>query len=167
MKWGVRVTALALGLALSIAAAFFIGQIAATGQHQGTTGSGGTGTQTLEVEVDFPSNALTPTHAVPLTANLNNTTAKTVMFGGIHPTITTGAPGCLSSWFHVVAVGPNAAKWNGILKNETPVEAKYAPGINPVVTDAGTELMLQLEDTGSSQAPCESSSVTVAFNLNS
>jgi hypothetical protein len=165
-KWGVRVTALALGLAMTAALAFFVGSFMADGTHTGTAGSGGTGTQTLPVKVDFPNALLTPTKTVPLTAEVENTSSKTVMFGGVHPTVTTGAAGCNAAWFHVKATGTSAAKWNGILKGELPVEAKYPPGASPVVTDAGTNLILELEETGSSQAPCESANVTVAFHLN-
>ena len=165
LKHGVRLTALALGLATTASLAFFIGSFMADGTHTGTAGSGGTGALTLPVKVDFPNGQLTPTKTVPLTAEVENTASKMVTFGGVKPTVTTGAAGCNAAWFRIKAVGTSAAKWNGILKGELPVEAKYPPGTNPVVTYSGTSLILELEETGSSQAACESANVTVALKL--
>jgi hypothetical protein len=155
-----------VGLLTAVSMAFFVGSFLAEGEHTGTAGSGGTGKQTLAVNVNFPSGELTPTHAVPLTAEVVNPTNKAVTFGGIHPTITTGVAGCEASWFHVKGTGEKAAMWTGVMENKMPIEATYAPGTDALVTSANTSLVLELEETGTNQEKCESAPVTVKFKLN-
>ena len=105
-------TAGALGLLTAVGLAFFVGSFLADGSHEGTVGSGGAGVKTLPIAVDFPSAQLKPGGKVALTAEVENTSSKSVTFTKVKPTVTTGAAGCEASWFSVVAEGSGAAKWN-------------------------------------------------------
>jgi hypothetical protein len=167
VKHGLRVTALALGLAVSIACAFFVGSFMVDGSHTGTTGRGGTGTKTLPMNVSFPDGQLTPTQAVPLTATLNNTTSKTLKFTKMTTTITTGAAGCNPAWFRLRS---SSNRWNEIFSGSTmPREYLYAPGTHSIGDEVGVEspptFTLEMTEPGVDQSACESANVTVALKL--
>ncbi len=167
MKHGVRLTALALGLATTASLAFFIGSFMVDGSHTGTTGSGGTGTKTLPMNVNFPDGQLTPTKAVALTATLNNTTSKALKFTRMTPTITTGAVGCEAKWFRLRS---SSTRWNEIFANPTqPREFVYAPGTHSIGDEVGVEspptFTLEMTETEVDQSACESANVTVALKL--
>ncbi|MGH3373136.1 MAG: hypothetical protein ACRDP6_00205 [Actinoallomurus sp.] len=165
MKHGVRITALAVGLATTASLAFFIGSFMADGTHTGTTGSGGTGTKSLPISVSFPDGQLTPTKSVPLTATLSNTSSKTVKFMHLTPTITTGAAGCEPKWFKVTS---NKTFFTELLNGKAS-ELVYAPGTRsvgmPVGVETETTFTLEMVETSVDQSACESTSVTVALKL--
>jgi hypothetical protein len=146
--------------------AFFIGSFMADGTHTGTTGSGGTGTKTLPITVDFPDGQLTPTKSVPLTATVSNTTTKTIAFKHLTPTITTGTAGCLPKWFAVSASTPF---FTSALAGSPSWEVEYAPGTSPLGKPFGAEneakFTLEMVETSVDQSACEFASVTVALKL--
>src|SRR5262245_32835012 len=98
---GSRLAAGIIGFTATLAVAFFIGNFLGDGSHTGTVGSKGNGTKTLPINLSFPDGELTPTHAVPLTAKVSNTTAVPVKFTHISLAVTSATPGCEASWFSV------------------------------------------------------------------
>jgi hypothetical protein len=165
------VTAGFLGLLTAVSLAFFVGSFLADGTHTGTAGSGGTGTKTLSVEVNFPDGELTPTKSVPLTAEVNNTTSKVATFHHLSFAVTTGAAGCNASWFKVVPVAtgsPEAAEvpwWQEVLAGTRTATLNYQPGKSPAVNNANAGLRLEMTETGTDQSACEGAPVTVAAHL--
>jgi hypothetical protein len=165
IKHGVRITALAVGLATTASLAFFIGSFMADGTHTGTTGSGGTGTKTLPISVSFPDGQLTPTKTVPFTATLSNTSGKALEFTRLTPTITTGAAGCKPEWFRLRSPSPF---WNEVFSGKAK-GMEYAPGTHALGDMVGVEevatFTLEMTETEVDQSACESTSVTVALKL--
>jgi len=168
-----RSVVLAAGIAGVLTAAsfaFFVGSFLADGSHEGTAGSGGGGTNTLPVKVNFPSGQLTPEHAVPLTAEVENTTAKSVTFTHVTATVTDAEPSrCLPAWFHVkVEGGSKPAQWTEALegKASAPVTLKYEPGTGSLFRSGEVAAKLELEETGTNQEACEGLPVKVTFHLN-
>lgn len=159
-----------VGLLTAASFAFFVGSFLADGSHEGTAGSGGTGTNTLPVKVNLLSAQLTPNSPVPLTAEVENTTSKSVTFTHVAATITTAEPAkCLPQWFHVkVEGGGKSAQWTEALegKANAPVTLKYEPGTTSVFRSSEVTAKLVLEETGTNQEACEGSPVTVNFHLN-
>lgn len=165
LKHGLRLTALVVGLATTASLAFFIGSFMADGTHTGTIGSGGTGTKTLGINVSFEDGKLTPTKTTPLTATVNNTTAKTLKFMKLTPTITTGVGGCNPAWFRIRS---ESSFWNEAFSGKTK-EMLYAPGTHSLADMVGVESVptfyLEMTETEVDQSACESASLTVALKL--
>jgi hypothetical protein len=164
-----RLAAGALGFITTLAVAFFIGSYLGDGSHTGTAGSGGNGTKTVPVKVNFPSGQLTPQTPVDVTAEVENTTSKAVTFTKIKPTITTGAAGCDASWFKVIVEGGGkATQWAEAFAGTAapPVALTYAAGTTtPVLRSTEAKLKLVLEETGTDQSACEGAPVTLRFQL--
>jgi hypothetical protein len=173
LKHGVRLTALALGLATTASLAFFVGSFLADGTHTGTAGSGGTGTKTLPITVDFPNAQLTPTQAVIVTAKVENGTSKAVMFKNVSYTVNTGAAGCDPAWFTVkpYAVGTVEAAelpwWEEVLAGKRTATLNYQPGSQKLVNNSATGIKLVMEESGTDQSACEGAPVTLRFKLSS
>jgi hypothetical protein len=159
-----RLTAGVVGFLTTLAVAFFIGTYLGEGTKTGTVGSGGSGTQTLPMTINFPNGELTPTKPVALTAEINNTTGKTIQFTKVSFTFSSTAPGCEASWFEVKAIGTEAESWNAWIGGGTK-SVSYPPGTQPVVTSSGGSLQLKMKDTGTSQAACEGAPLTVTGKL--
>lgn len=160
-----------VGLLTAASFAFFAGSFLAEGEHTGTAGQGGSGIESLPLAVSFPSNELTPTHAVPLTATLNNITKHSVSFGKIHVTITTGSPQCLPAWFKVSATGGQDEEFF-----QQHLEGKgnegmlpYGPGSHelgmPMGATGETKFALEMVETGVDQSACEAEPITVAMKV--
>jgi hypothetical protein len=164
-KWGVRVTALALGLAMTAAMAFFIGSFMADGTHEGTVGSGGTGTKTLSVSLNWEDGKLTPTNPVPLTASVQNTTTKTLTFHHAVATFTSTAPGCEGKWFKV---GSSAEFWREAFSGQTK-EIVYAPGSHGLGMMVGVEnaptFAVEMTETSVDQSACEGAPLKLEVKL--
>jgi hypothetical protein len=102
-KWSVP--RLALGAVLSIAAvsaAFFLTTtFSGEGSHEGQTGTAAEENHALPLTVSFPD-GVTPTHSVPLTLMVENTTGKTATVAGPVVTIETPTdPQCGAEWLEV------------------------------------------------------------------
>jgi hypothetical protein len=164
-----RVAAGLLGFVTTLAVAFFIGSYLGDGSHTGTAGSGGNGTKTVPVKVNFPSGQLTPQTPVDVTAEVENATSKAVTFTKIKPTISTGAAGCDASWFKVIVEGGGkATQWAEAFAGTAapPVALTYAAGATtPVLRSSESKLKLVLEETGTDQSACEGAPVTLRFQL--
>jgi hypothetical protein len=159
-----RLTAGVVGFLTTLAAAFFIGTYLGEGTHTGTAGSGGSGTQTLPMTINWPNGELTPTKPVALTAEISNTTTKSITFTKANFAISSGTSGCEPSWFEVVAIGTEASAWNGWFAGEAK-SVSYSPGLHPVDTSSGGSLQLKMKETGTNQAACEGASITVTGKL--
>lgn len=166
---GTRAAAFVLGLIVTTAVAFFIGNYIGEGSKTGKIGSGGNGKATLPLNISFPEGELTPTKAVDLTVKLNNTTSKTLAFKKLAFTITTEAAGCEAKWFFVKVVslgsGSEVSTWESIVAGGE-ANLSYSPGEKNVVTNANTGLQLAMkEEAGVDQSKCEGTGVTVAGKL--
>jgi hypothetical protein len=154
------------GLLLAAACAFFVGNYIVEGSHQGTVGSGGTGTATLPLAVSFPEAELSPTKTVPLTATFNNNTGKTITEHHVKFTITPEASGCKGEWFLVKVAkngeGESTTMWESIIGGSE-ATLTYPTGEHSVVTAGNIELRLAMkEEAAVNQGACESTKITVA-----
>lgn len=154
------------GLALASACAFFVGNFLIEGSHQGTVGSGGTGSATLPMNISWPENELTPSHPVELTAKFENTAGRPITEHKISFTITPEVSGCKASWFEIKAVKTGETsmlpEWEGLVKGEEGT-ITYPVGENNVVKATNIALQLKMkEEAAVNQSVCEGSKVTVA-----
>jgi hypothetical protein len=166
-RWGVRVTSLAVGLAVTCAMAFFIGSFMADGTHTGTAGSGGTGTKTLPISLNWEDGKLTPTHAVPLTATFTNTSKGVVKFSHAVATFSSSAPGCEAKWFRVKS---SSSRWTEKLAKGEMGEFLYAPGAHSLGDEVGIEgapptFTVEMVETEVDQSACEGAPVTLEVKL--
>jgi hypothetical protein len=166
---GTRAAAFVLGLIVTTAVAFFIGNYVGEGSKSGKIGQGGNGKATLPLNINFPEGELTPTKAVDLTVKLNNTTNKTLTFKRLSFTITPEAAGCEAKWFFVKVVslgsGSEVSSWESIVAGGE-ANLTYPPGERNVVTNANTGLQLAMkEEAGVDQSKCEGTGVTVSGKL--
>lgn len=174
LKHSTRLAAGALGFLTTLSLAFFIGSYLGDGSHTGTAGSGGSGTKSVPVKVNFPDGELTPQHPVPVAADVENTASQRVTFHKVTTTVTSSAPGCQASWFEVKAVKAGSATPEEIAEvqaaiNGTPVTGSaysYPPGETmPMVRNQQVGLTLVLKETGTDQSACEGAPVTLRFQL--
>lgn len=169
LRHSTRLAAGALGFITTISVAFFIGSFLGDGSHTGTAGSGGNGTKTVPVKVNFPDGQLTPQQPVTVTAEVENTTGKTVTFHNVAYTVTTGAAGCNPAWFKVVPTGSGEAAelpwWGEVIDGKRAATLNYAPGTSPMVNNPNTGLRLTMSETGTDQSACEGAPVTLRFQL--
>jgi hypothetical protein len=174
MRRGTVVAAGIVGLLTAVSMAFFVGSFVADGSHEGTAGSGGKGTLNIPVAVNFPSNELTPEHAVPLTAEVNNTTTKRATFHHVAFAVTTGAAGCQASWFEVKAVGSGSTTAGEVAELQSIVGGAEVAGQSfsypagetmPLVRNSEEALTLVLKETGTDQEACEGATIKVAVHL--
>lgn len=165
MKHGVRLTALVVGLATTASLAFFIGSFMADGTHEGTVGSGGTGTKTLAVNLNWEDGKLSPTVPVPLTASVQNTTTKTLTFHHAQAIFTSTAPGCEGKWFKV---GSSSEFWREAFSGQTK-EIEYAPGSHSLGMMVGVEnaptFTLEMVETSVDQSSCEGQPLKLEVKL--
>lgn len=171
---GSRLTAGFLGFMATLAVAFFIGNYLGDGEFTGQAGSGGNGTKTLPITLSYPSNELTPTHPVPLTATINNTTSQPQTFRFTSVTISSTQAGCQASWFRVRAISSNTSEnewWNaGPLGGGTGEGVlTFPPGLSPVGIGANAakpvSFNLELVDNGTDQSACEGAPVKVRWKV--
>lgn len=174
LRHSTRLAAGVLGFVTTISVAFFIGSYLGDGSHTGTAGSGGNGSKNVPVKVNFPDAELTPQHAVPVSAEVENTATQRVTFHNVVATVTSSAPGCQASWFEVKAVKAGNATPEEVAEvqaaiNGAPITGSaysYPPGETmPMVRNQQVGLQLVLKETGTDQSACEGAPVTLRFQL--
>lgn len=147
-KWrhGARVAVGVCGFIVSMAAAFFVATYLSEGTHEANTGTEGNKAQT--VTISFPDGELTPTHPVPVTATVNNTSgAPRVWKSFVMSVATPTVPVCGSTWLELYAqrdkagVKSEAPAWAEIIKgtNSTPM-APIPTGVQNIFSTANGEL---------------------------
>jgi hypothetical protein len=134
-KWrhGARVAVGICGFFVSMAAAFFVATYLSEGSKEAKTGTAGNISQA--VTISFPDGELTPTHPVPVTATVNNTSGSPRVWKSFVMSVE------LYAQRDQAGVKSEAPAWGQIIKgtNSTPL-APVATGVHNIFDPANGEI---------------------------
>lgn len=169
-RWSMRAAAGFMGLIVSMGLAFFLTTYVGDGSHEGKTGTHGA-PKALAVVINFPTEQLTPTNRVEVTANLENTSGKALTFKSFPMKVETPTvPKCGSEWLILSAEGSTltGGGYANVIKGTNEKSLDPIPTGTNVILDNGGKIWLEFDPSktaATDQSSCEGIPVKVSGHL--